>query len=69
MSKTVTAQVTTDDTRTGVATADQQQQAIDYAVERALIKRAHPRAIDLRMHDVGECDGTCVRALNGFNLD
>jgi hypothetical protein len=68
MSKTVTAScLTTDDTNT--VTADQQQQAIDYAVERALIKRAHPRAIDLRMHDVGECDGTCVRVLNGYNLD
>jgi hypothetical protein len=68
MSKTVTAScLTTDDTTT--ITADQQQQAIDYAVERALIKRAHPRAIDLRMHDVGECDGSCVRVLNGYNLD
>jgi hypothetical protein len=67
MSKTVNAScVTTDDT---TITAGQQQQAIDYAVERALIKRAHPRAIDLRMHDVGECDGSCVRVLNGYNLD
>ena len=67
MSQTTKALMTTNDT---TVTEDERQQAIDYAVEQAILRRVHPRRIDREMHRLGECNGKkCGRAFNGMNLD
>jgi len=67
MSQTTKAIITTGNTTE--ITEAQQQQAIDYAVEQSILERVHPKEIDRAMHRHGECDGSCVRAFNGMNLD
>jgi len=45
------------------------EQAAEFELEQALIGRAHPDVEDQILHRHHMCDGSCVQALNGYNLD
>jgi hypothetical protein len=40
-----------------------------FALEQALLERAHPDEDERILHRHGMCDGSCVRAFNGFDVD
>ena len=42
------------------------EQANEAEVERQLLHRVHPTAMERIAHRTGDCDGSCARMYNGF---